>query len=1159
MFLNNIDFPNRILDAIRNNSLVVFAGAGASAGKPTSLPNFKELAEKIAEGTGQTIKNNDSCEVFLGALKANEGIDVNEIAAQILSGACLKHNALHEAIVDLFRSPEKVKIVTTNYDQMFEQVLDERAIKVPIYNSPALPLGSDITGIIHIHGNVCDPKYMIVTDEDFGMAYLTEGYATRFLVKLFESYTVLFIGYSYNDTILRYLTRAMSRNHSANRYILTDDKKSDWKSLGITEIVFPKRSYAVMRDGLVKLGNHAKKGLWDWQNQFIDIADKPPKDLTIETEIDYCLENADRSRVLAKHIRGAGWLELLDRKDVFSCCFSDSTHMDENGELWADWLSDRFVGNDDRSLIELIVKHGNRFSSAFSRILLQKIVVKEDKMSDAFIQQYLTLLDQSLVNPWIISNLIEITHKRSLSHLTLHLFEKLYKVSIKLERRISFKQEKNTLISVEVLEPKHSMLGDYHFLKHAWDLINEEIVSQFAAEVLSFVQKTIEEVYYLYSEMGHGEPWDMSMLVIEDREEEDNKEPLHVLVHAFLQAVKALGENEDSRFYIKRGLNSKSILLRKIALRAIRESGCFSDDEKIDLICDKALTCCFEGREQVFLLAQEAFKNASLQNQNRLLDILEQRLTDYEGKRSRAREVYDWCVWLKKTNPTNKRIESIIRQILSENDFTPCEHPERNNEECGEVCVGDKSPISVSEMKEMPIEKLATLLVNYKEDSFEGPTRWGLLNTFSECIKGNSQWATEVANYFYSHKIDNADIWSYFFQGLKEADYALEKAISWCNIIAEIVDVIPDMKEAARYLLKALENKEMQERFKENEHALFELSLKLWKCRETTISSELGTERAIIKSFNTTTGIVLLCWIHMVSYSNNTGVPDLYKTKFEEALQLNSWEHDVAVCILAGHFNFLCYRDRSWCINRFEPMLTGKNKNVYKNAWEGIVYFSRRVSKETADIMAPIFLKAVKRINWLEDEARKGFIDLYLTLLIFVVEKPTLKYIPEFYKASSEEIRNQFVRAVGNRLRNMDLEIKTNWWNSWLKRFLENRKSNKPVELTESECTSLFKLLPRLDFVIDDAVKILCKGSHPSSMDHLFWFEMNEKRFAPEHSHSIAKLLITLLNSIKDLEDIFVEQYIKQMVNELQGLEEKEQKQLQEALLKHGINVLPSS
>ena len=71
MYLNNINIPNQILDALQNNNLVIFAGAGASMDKPTSLPDFRKLAEEIAEGTGRKLGKNELCEVFLGALKAN--------------------------------------------------------------------------------------------------------------------------------------------------------------------------------------------------------------------------------------------------------------------------------------------------------------------------------------------------------------------------------------------------------------------------------------------------------------------------------------------------------------------------------------------------------------------------------------------------------------------------------------------------------------------------------------------------------------------------------------------------------------------------------------------------------------------------------------------------------------------------------------------------------------------------------------------------------------------------------------------------------------------------------------------------------------------------------------------------------------------------------
>ncbi len=157
VFLNGIDFPNQIVDAIKCNNLVVFAGAGTSVDKPTSLPDFENLAKEIAEGTGEIIGEKDSCEVFLGALKAKD-VDVNQLAADILSGTCLEHNKLHETIVDLFNSHEDIKIVTTNYDQMFEQVIESRGGSPTVFNVPALPLGDDVNRIVHIHGNVENPK-----------------------------------------------------------------------------------------------------------------------------------------------------------------------------------------------------------------------------------------------------------------------------------------------------------------------------------------------------------------------------------------------------------------------------------------------------------------------------------------------------------------------------------------------------------------------------------------------------------------------------------------------------------------------------------------------------------------------------------------------------------------------------------------------------------------------------------------------------------------------------------------------------------------------------------------------------------------------------------------------------------------------------------------
>ena len=78
-----------------------------------------------------------------------------------------------------------------------------------VFRAPALPLGNEFRGIVHVHGSVVCPERMVLTDADFGRAYIVEGWAQRFLVELFGCFTVLFVGYSHNDTIMNYLARAL--------------------------------------------------------------------------------------------------------------------------------------------------------------------------------------------------------------------------------------------------------------------------------------------------------------------------------------------------------------------------------------------------------------------------------------------------------------------------------------------------------------------------------------------------------------------------------------------------------------------------------------------------------------------------------------------------------------------------------------------------------------------------------------------------------------------------------------------------------------------------------------------------------------------------------------------------------------------------------------
>ena len=262
---------------------------------------------------------------------------------------------------------------------------------------------------------------------------------------------------------------------------------------------------------------------------------------------------------------------------------------------------------------------------------------------------------------------------------------------------------------------------------------------------------------------------------------------------------------------------------------------------------------------------------------------------------------------------------------------------------------------------------------------------------------------------------------------------------------------------------------------------------------------------------------------------------------------------NVAVCILAGHFNFFCYRDKEWSLKTLEPLLTANNQKLFTNAWEGMVYFSHRINKDTADLITPMFFKAIKHIQWLEGEAKKGFIELLLTLMIYVIEKPTLKFIPEYYKHVATENRKDLIKIIERRLQNMDETNKLNWWNSWLKHFLENRKNNKPCELENEENQAIIELISQLPNMFGEAVDVICKGKMPQNVDGSFWYRLNDIHIAKHESHSMAKLLIKVLENVTG--SSFYDDYICKIVGELTDLDQKERNELQEVFLKRNIDV----
>lgn len=239
----DVDLPEQVLEAHRRGELVLFVGAGVSTGAPSKLPLFEGLAKQLARRAAHPFSKQRGLDFFVGSLESLPGgFDAHRHAIEIIGNPKSTFNSVHTALIELADAGGEFRIVVTNYDRHLTTAAIESGITVPdTWYGPALPLGGQFRGLVYLHGSVDRPdSEMVLTDRDFGHAYLTEAWATRFLIPMFDKFTVLFIGYSHDDVIMRYLALGLpSRDEDtpSRRFALTSTAADPkWQYLDITPI-----------------------------------------------------------------------------------------------------------------------------------------------------------------------------------------------------------------------------------------------------------------------------------------------------------------------------------------------------------------------------------------------------------------------------------------------------------------------------------------------------------------------------------------------------------------------------------------------------------------------------------------------------------------------------------------------------------------------------------------------------------------------------------------------------------------------------------------------------------------------------------------------------------------------------------------------------------
>ena len=256
------DVPPELIQKQEAGEMVFFCGAGISV--PTGLPSFPGLVQQLYSRLNTSPTPSE--ERALSRSEFDTALDsleerfhpgaLREEVAQLLSVAPNPGSLrLHRALLGVARTASGVHLVTTNYDDNFAHADDTDELQYDV--GPNVPKDLDNwNSVVHLHGRIhawasgsAIPP-LVLTDTDFGEAYLRTRWAADFVLHLMDRYTVVFVGYSMADVVVRYLTKAVSGRRAKHRiYSLVgyanqtqrEQRASQWQDHRIQPILYDSR------------------------------------------------------------------------------------------------------------------------------------------------------------------------------------------------------------------------------------------------------------------------------------------------------------------------------------------------------------------------------------------------------------------------------------------------------------------------------------------------------------------------------------------------------------------------------------------------------------------------------------------------------------------------------------------------------------------------------------------------------------------------------------------------------------------------------------------------------------------------------------------------------------------------------------------------------
>lgn len=1136
MRIGNMDFPDPLLEAQKKGSLVIFAGAGVSMPPPSNFPNFDDLAHEVAGGVLQRDKG-EPVDRFLGRLVDRE-VRVHERVQKILSNPDSAPNSLHSNLLRLFETPARMRLVTTNFDLHFTGVARSLfdTVEVETFSAPALPLGDSFNGLVYLHGSIDKPsERLVLTDADFGRAYLTEGWATQFLQRLFAKYVVMFIGYSHNDPVMNYLARGLPpESGSPRRFALIPEGDNDrWRYLGITPITYPltkdENQDSAVGVSLARWVELSRAGALEQEQKIKSIAERPvPIDLEELDYIESILRDASTTRFFTRYAKSTDWLRWVESKGFLKRLFEPRPVAEEIDRELASWFAATFVCEHPGDALAVVRRGGQRLSPLLWTAIAQHIHAKKPRPTPEILGKWIPVLIGSRPTSGTHNFLDYMLHDSTFPDnetTCLLLFEHLTRPTILLKEDFWGAAEDES--KREKVEIELGTEGTHYWLLESWQKRLRPNLENLADKLMFIVASNLQQAYLLLRASGRegatGDPLSWSRGMIESSAQGSPENGLGVLIDVACELLEWNIANRPRRadFWIDTWASSGCRLLRRLAIFGVAKSSHWSPDKKIGWVLENDLLYGYGYKHEVFLVLQSAYPDASEPSR---IAILERAVKGFRADiddNTKDYEIFNLLHWLTQVAPDCSRASARFAEIASKHpEFGPRDHPDMDSW-IGPVRVGWESPSTDGELLSKTPEEQLEFLISYKPEHPFGPSREGLIENLKKAVAHRYDWGVALAHSLKRRELSQPDLWKAVVDGWRQTDLTAGQWEETLGFLLETDQVLTFVVYEASNLLEYGIAKSSNQIPDSCLDSAVRLSEKLWSV--CTSSDEGKQEKAkdwLFVAINWPAGILLEFFLHLLSRLRKQSGDQWkeigleYKQFLESVLGGSSYAAELGRIVLASQLHFIFSLDEKWAVGNVVPLFdwTADSRRALQ-AWLGFLGWGRWTHGLLPHLM-PYYEKAFPALQSEFGESRRKFCEHLAGIACFSSMDPIKNgWLNRFLLAVGLEERVMWASSLAAMLGQMKEPASQSAWDNWIQAYWQNRIEGLPVALDAAEVGEMVQWSVHLQSAFPEVVKKICNSPAPKLEHSFIYRQLFESKLPSRHPSSAAKLLLYLLRN----------------------------------------------